>query len=47
LSIQANAKDVFTPKEPIVIPPGVGLAMWARTTDVGFVAAFEWFEESV
>lgn len=47
LSVIQNGKDVWAPKEPIVIAPGRALMAWANVPNVGFALSMEWFEESV
>jgi hypothetical protein len=47
LSVIANGRDVWTPKEPIVLAPGSGIVLWSQTQGVYFAASFEWFEESI
>lgn len=46
LSIAANGKDLWTPREPIVLNPGNGVVLWATVPGVAFAGSFEWFEES-
>jgi hypothetical protein len=47
MAAQAGARDVWTPTEPIVIPPGKSLIIWCNVKNVNFAALFEWFEESI
>ncbi len=47
LSVIANGKDVFVPREPIIIAPGTGLLLWANNPTANFACSFEWFEEKI
>ena len=47
LTISANTPFLYSPKEPIVIPPNSGLIVLASTQAVGIDSVFEYFEESV
>lgn len=47
LSIQANGKDLYIPREPYILPPGASLIIWANAPAVGFGGSFEWYEEKI
>lgn len=47
LSVAASGKDIWVPKEPIILTPGTGIVMWAQAWNMGFNGSFEWFEEAV
>lgn len=46
LSVSANGKDLWMPREPLVIPPGRGVVLWATVPGVAFAGSFEWFEDA-
>lgn len=47
MSAQAGARDVWTPREPIIIPPGRSIIVWCNSKNVDFAALFEWFEDPI
>ncbi|WP_250479121.1 MULTISPECIES: hypothetical protein [unclassified Caballeronia] len=45
LSAQASSSPGFKLAEPIVVPPGYGLLVWASGVNTLFGCSFEWYEE--
>lgn len=42
-----NTPFTYTPKEPIIIPPGYGLVVYQAVAAIAIDATFEWYEEPV
>ncbi|WP_250479016.1 MULTISPECIES: hypothetical protein [unclassified Caballeronia] len=45
LSAQTSSSPGFKLAEPIVVPPGYGLLVWASGVNTLFGTSFEWYEE--
>lgn len=45
MTVQAYGSQLIVFKEPIVVPPGYGLTLYATFTNAQMGANFEWFEE--
>jgi len=45
LETSAQQQRPLVLTDPIVVPPGFGLAVWAMNANQGVCAAFEWYEE--
>ncbi|KVX90844.1 hypothetical protein WL10_13505 [Burkholderia ubonensis] len=45
LGTPASTNLQFSPKEPVVIPPGWGLTFWGNTQNAYFGMQMEWYEE--
>ena len=45
LSTSAQQQKPLVLTDPIVVPPGYGLALWAANANQGVTGAFEWYEE--
>jgi hypothetical protein len=43
--MSANTPNTFTPKEPLVLPPGYGLVVMQTALANSLSAAFEWYED--
>jgi hypothetical protein len=40
-----DSQLVFVPHEPLIIPPGKGLTLWANQADTSVLSTWEWYEE--